>query len=249
MAEKDLCGKIALVTGASRGIGAASARRLASAGADVAIAYLQSGARAKAVAEEVRGLGVRAEVFQADLGNREQATGLVNRAAGTFGRIDILVNSAAVFWPAPMGGLSAADYDRQWSINVHGLTATTTQALRHMPDGGRIINIGSVVSQRAYSAGFGDYSATKAAVSIYGRSWAHELAPRGITVNSVVVGVEETDLVIPKESDLGKKVLSEIPFHRYATPEDVAAAVGFLAGPAAAYLTGNDLRVDGGWWA
>jgi 3-oxoacyl-[acyl-carrier protein] reductase len=105
------------------------------------------------------------------------------------------------------------------------------------------------LGQRAYTAGFGDYSATKAAASIYGHSWAQELGPRGITVNSVLVGVAETDMVVPKESDPGKRALAEIPFHRYAIPEEVAAAVGFLASPEAAYVTGNDLRVDGGWWA
>jgi 3-oxoacyl-[acyl-carrier protein] reductase len=243
----NLRGKVALVTGGSRGLGAAAARRLAASGADIAIAYAQSEVRAKAVAGEARDLGARAFIFQADLGSRDQAAIMVDAAAAEFGRIDILVNSAGVFLTGLMGSLSAADSDRQWAVNVHGLVATTAQALKYMPDGGRIINVGSVAGERAYAAGFGDYSATKAAVSIYARSWAHELAPRAITVNTVLASFAATDMVIPPETDLGRQVLAGLPFHRYAKPEEVAAAITFLASPAASYMTGGDIRVDGGW--
>ena len=172
---------------------------------------------------------------------------MVDAVAAEFGHIDVLVNSAGIFLPGPIGALSAADADRLWAVNVHGLVATTGQVLKHMPDGGRIINVGSAGSERAGGAGFGDYSATKAAVSMYGRSWAHELAPRGITVNTLLVGGAETDMVIPADSDSGKQALAIHPLHRYGTPEEIAATVAFLASPAASYMTGADIRVDGGW--
>ena len=131
MTDMDLQGKVALVTGGSRGLGAACARRLAVCGADVAIAYLQSEAKAKAIAEDVRASGVRAAVFQADLGDRDQAVTMVDAVAAEFGHIDVLVNSAGIFLPGTIGALSAADADRLWAVNVHGLVATTGQAVNH----------------------------------------------------------------------------------------------------------------------
>jgi 3-oxoacyl-[acyl-carrier protein] reductase len=171
--------------------------------------------------------------------------------AAEFGRIDVLVNSAGIILPGLVGGLSgglsAADADRMWAVNVHGVVAVTGLALKYMPDGGRIIIVGSSAAERASVAGLGDYSATKAAVSIYGRSWAHELAPRQITVNTVVVSFAETDMVIPADTDLGKQMLAGLPFHRYAAPAEVAATVAFVASPEASYMTGGNIRVDGGW--
>ncbi|MET8829492.1 SDR family oxidoreductase [Streptomyces sp. NPDC004610] len=246
--EKNLRGKVALVTGGSRGLGAAAARRLAAAGADVALSYEKSAHKAETVAKEIEEFGVRAHAYRADQGDRDEAIGLVAEVAERFGQIDILVNNAAVFaGGGPLGSLSQEESRRLWDINVHGVVTTTTEALRHMPDGGRIISIGSVSARRAFAGGFGDYGATKAAISAYGRSWAHELAPREITVNTVVSAFALTDMGIPQESEIGKVLLSLAPFHRYARPEEVAAAVGFLAGPDASYITGTDLDVDGGW--
>jgi 3-oxoacyl-[acyl-carrier protein] reductase len=116
-----------------------------------------------------------------------------------------------------------------------------------MPDGGRVINLGSVAGERATVAGLADYSAGKAAVSMYARSWARELAPRGITVNAVVAAFAETDMGIPQDSEMGKWALATLPLHRYARPEEVAAAVTFLASPEASYMSGGDIRVDGAW--
>ncbi|NMO54676.1 SDR family oxidoreductase [Actinoplanes sp. TBRC 11911] len=245
MTEKNLSGKIALVTGGSRGLGAAAARRLASAGADVAIAYEKAAGKAAAVVAQ---LGAKAMAIQADQGSPEDVTNLVASVVERFGRIDILVNSAGIFLGGgPMGSLTRADTERLWGVNVHGVVNTTVQAVAHMPEGGRVISIATVTGKRAYAAGFGDYSATKAALSLYGRSWAHELAPRKITVNTVVSAFAETDMGIPQDSALGRTLLARTPFHRYAKPEEVAAAIGFLAGPDASYITGADIDVDGGW--
>lgn len=249
MVDNNLRGRVALVTGGSRGLGAASARRLAAAGADIAIAYERSADQAAAVADEARALGAKVEVFQVDLADRGQAANLVDEVAARFERIDVLVNSAGIFVGGPIGSMSDADVERMWAINVHGLVATTERALKYMPDGGRIINIGSAAAERASGPGFSHYGATKAAVSMYGRSWAHELGPRGITVNTIVVSFARTDMVIPAESPLGQRILELLPMHRYADPEEVATTVAFLAGPDASYLTGSDIHVDGGWSA
>lgn len=242
--DRPLAGKVALVTGASRGLGAATARRLARLGADVAIGYRSRADQAVAVVDEIKGLGVRAEAFAADLSVRTEATGLADRAAGTFGGIDIVVNSAAVFL---FGELSDADRDRMRAINVEGVAAVTRAALKYVPDGGRIINIGSVAGSRSVIPGVSDYAAAKAAVAAYTRSWAHDLAPRKITVNTVEVGFAQTDMVIPAESELGQGIIARIPMGRYARADEVAAAVAFLAGPDAGYVTGSSLRIDGGW--
>lgn len=248
MAEKNLRGKIVLVTGGSRGLGAASARRLAQAGADVAIAYEKSTDRANAVVQDLGRLGVLAMAVQADQGRREDVVRMVAEVAQRFGRIDILVNSAGIFLGGgPMGSLKPEETERLWAVNVHGVVTTTSEAVAHMPDGGRIITMGTISAQRAWAAGFGDYSATKAALSIYGRSWAHELAPRNITVNTVVPSFAETDMGIPQDTDLGRAAIASLPFRRYVKPEEVAAAVAFLASPEASYITGTDINVNGGW--
>jgi 3-oxoacyl-[acyl-carrier protein] reductase len=247
MAAQKLAGKKALVTGGSRGLGAAAARRLAGEGADVAIVYARSKDKAEAVVGELKDLGVRAAAFQADLGEPDQATRVVSDVAEHFGRIDVLVNSASVFVTGPLGALALDDIARQWAVNVHGLVAITLEAVKHMPDGGRIINLGSVNGERSAAAGVADYSATKAAVSAYTRSWAHDLAPRRITVNAVLPGPSDTDMGIPQDSELGKFVLGLLPYRRYASPDEVAAVIGFLASPDASYSTGSEIRVDGGW--
>ncbi|WIX81007.1 SDR family oxidoreductase [Amycolatopsis carbonis] len=241
-----LRGKVALVTGGSRGLGAASVRKLAAAGADVAITYLQAADHAECVAESVRKHGVRAETFQADQADFDQVRGMVDAVAEQFGRIDILVNNAGTAVGGVIGEVPQACRDRIWAVNVHGLVATTEQVIAHMPDGGRIINVGSVAGLRVFVGGLGDYGATKAAVGMYAHSWAHELAPRRITVHTVLSGWADTELAPPPSSPLGQQVLAQVPLGRYADPDEIAGTIAFLAGPAAAYITGTDLRVDGG---
>lgn len=247
MSHEGLRGKIALVTGGSRGLGAASARRLASAGADVAVAYVRSAEKVAAVVDDIKDLGVRCAAFRADQADFAETTGMVEQVVDYFGHIDILVNSAGVFAGGPMGSIPPQDMARLWNTNVHGLVVTTQAAVSHMPDGGRIINFSSIVGERAYCAGFADYGASKAALSMYSRSWAHELAPRHITVNTLIIAFSDTDMGIPKESELGQTVLKGLPFHRYATPAEVAGTVAFLASAEASYITGANIRVDGGW--
>jgi 3-oxoacyl-[acyl-carrier protein] reductase len=243
MNDTILSGKIALVTGGSRGIGAATARRLARLGADVVITYRQEAAKADAVLGDLRAAGVKAEALRADQADRARVTAMVDEVARQFGRIDILVNSAGVFRP---GGLAAAERDEQTAVNVTGLADTTYAALRHLSDGGRIINLSSALGTRAGTAGVADYAATKAAVSAYTRAWAHDLAPRRITVNVVECGLVDTDMAAPADSELGKIFVSMIPMRRYASADEVGAAVAFLAGPDAGYITGTTLRIDGG---
>jgi 3-oxoacyl-[acyl-carrier protein] reductase len=243
----ELAGKVALITGGSRGIGAAAARRLARAGADIAVTYQQAADQAAAVVSDAIGTGVQAGMFQANQASPSEVASMVDDVAQRFGHIDILVNNAGVFVAGAIGGLSSEQRAYQWAVNVQGAVVATQQALSHMPDGGRIINVSSAAAERASSGGFADYSATKAALMAYGRSWAHELAPRNITSNNVIVGFVQTDMVIPADSDMGKMALGLLPLQRYADADEVGSVIAFLAGQSASYMTGGDVRVDGGW--
>jgi 3-oxoacyl-[acyl-carrier protein] reductase len=245
--HNELTGKVALVTGGSRGVGAAVARRLAEAGADVAFSYVNSKEKANALVDELRALGVRTSAYRADHADDAAVARLVDEVAADFGRLDVLVNNAGVF---VTGGLADPDRDEtvfahQFAVNVTSAVTVTRSAAKHLGDGGRIILISSVGVNRT-TGPYGDYAAGKAALETYGRTWSHEFGPRGITVNTVQLGQIETDMLIlaPDEA-----ALSAIPMRRFGKPEEVAEAVAYLAGPAAGFVTGANLRIDGGFSA
>jgi NAD(P)-dependent dehydrogenase (short-subunit alcohol dehydrogenase family) len=245
-----LAGKVALVTGGSRGIGAATALRLADDGADVAISYLASPDRAEAVVEQLQARGVRAVAFQADQGQPEQAASLIRDVIKAFGRLDILVNNAAMIVTGPIDdpAVEATQLDRQYAVNYTGVVAGIREAIQHMGDGGRIINIGSGAGTRTGWPGMTDYTATKAALAGYTRGAARDLAPRGITVNILQPGLVDTEMN-PSDTEFAAAAAATAALGRYAQPEEIAAGVAFLARPDSTYVTGTVLNVDGGWSA
>jgi 3-oxoacyl-[acyl-carrier protein] reductase len=246
--NKNLTGKAALVTGGSRGIGAAIARSLAEDGADVAISYVSSPEKAKALVRELQEKGVRAVAFQADQSKPAEVTQLVNKVAEHFGHIDILVNNAGVFITGPVGEVKDDDVARQFAINVGGVNAAVREAAKLMTEGGRIISIGSMGADASPWPGISDYSATKAAVAAYTRGWARDLGPKGITVNVVQPGPIDTDMN-PADGNFAPAQKAGTALGRYGRPEEVGATVAFLASKGAAFITGASIAVDGGYSA
>jgi 3-oxoacyl-[acyl-carrier protein] reductase len=245
-----LKGKVALVTGGSRGLGAATAEALADQGADVAISYVASADKAQAVVDRLQAKGVRAIAIRSDQADMAAAKPLIDRVVAHFGKLDILVNNAAI---AVQGktvddpGLDTVNLDRQWQINVMGSVAATRAAAPLLSDGGRIIFIGSLLGTHVPFAGAADYAGSKAAIVGYAKGVARDLGGRNITVNVVQPGVMPTDM---SAEVLGDGVLDALMdlhvIRRIATLEEVSALICHLAGPHGSYMTGSVIDVAGG---
>ncbi|GAA2267515.1 3-oxoacyl-ACP reductase FabG [Nonomuraea roseoviolacea subsp. roseoviolacea] len=242
----DLTGKVALVTGGSRGIGAAISRRLAGEGAAVALTYVQAEGQAREVAKEIEAGGGRAAVVQADLTGPHAAAEAVERTVRELGRLDILVNNAGFLAYGPLAEVSAEDLDRALAVDVRSVFLAAQAAARHMGDGGRIISIGSCFNGRVPGANFVVQAMAKSALVGLTKGLARELGPLGITATVVDPGPIDTDMN-PADGETAAFQRSLTALGRYGEAEDIAAAVAFLAGPGGRYVTGTALAVDGGY--
>jgi 3-oxoacyl-[acyl-carrier protein] reductase len=240
-----LAGKSALVTGGSRGIGAAIARRLASDGASVAITYSKGADAASAVVKSIEQAGGKAIAIQADATDAKAVKNAVEKTVETFGRLDVLVNNAGTAVPKPFEEATLDELDLVIDINLRGIFIATQAALKHIGEGGRIIMIGSCVGERIMTPGLAAYAATKGAVKMFAQGLAREVGAKGITVNNVQPGPINTDLN-PSEGDWATPQIANTALKRYGHVDDVAALVAFVAGPDASYITGANLTVDGG---
>ena len=243
-----LGGKVAFIHGGSRGIGAATARRLARDGATVAIGYASSAIAAEALAEEIKAAGGQAIAVKADATDATALTNAIDGIAERLGRLDILVNSAGVLVVAPLDQFSLADLDRTLAVNVRSVFVASQAAARHMKDGGRIINIGSTNAQRMPFAGGAAYAMSKSALVGLAKGLARDLGPRGITVNNVAPGPVDTDMN-PEDGEFGAALHDLMALRRHAKADEIAGMVAYLAGPEAAFVTGADLLIDGGFAA
>jgi 3-oxoacyl-[acyl-carrier protein] reductase len=237
--------KVALVTGGSRGIGAAIAKRLAADGASVSITYAKDASAASAVVKAIERAGGKAVAIQADATDVEAVKRAVEKTVETFGRLDVLVNNAGTAIPKTFEETTLEEMDRVIDINIRGVFVATQAALKHIKSGGRIIMIGSSVGERVLVPGLVPYAATKGAVKIFTQALSRELGSRGITVNNVQPGPIDTDLN-PAAGEWAVPQKAVTGLGRYGQVDEVAALVAFVAGPESSYITGANLTVDGG---
>jgi 3-oxoacyl-[acyl-carrier protein] reductase len=243
-----LSSKVALVTGGSRGIGAAIVRRLVKDGAAVAFTYSRAKEKAAALVVELESHGGKALAIQADSTDAEAVRGSVSQTIDALGGLDILVNNAGILLLGTIESFSLEDFDRMIAVNVRPVFVGAQAAGRHMKAGGRIIVIGSITADRSGFPGSSVYSMTKAAVAVLARGLAIDFAPRGITVNTIQPGPTETDMN-PRDGPLSDVIKSLVPLKRLGKAEEVASMVAFVASPEASFVTGAALSVDGGYLA
>src|SRR6202050_365753 len=245
MQNNSLANKVALVTGGSRGIGAAIAQRLAPDGASVAITYSKGADAAASVVKAIEGAGGKALAIQADGVDAAAVKAAVEKTVATFGQLDVLVNNAGTAIPGPFEEPTLEETYRVIAINIRGVYVATQAALKHMKEGGRIIMIGSAVGERVAAPGLVPYAGTKGAVKMFTQALAREIGSRGITVNNVQPGPIDTELN-PAAGDWAVLQKAATALNRYGKPDEVAAMVAFVAGPESSYITGANLTVDGG---
>ena len=243
-----LSGKVAFVTGGARGIGAAIVRRLARDGAAVVFTYTASRTGAHAIAADIEAAGGRSLALQVDSSDAAALTAAIDKAAATFGRLDVLVNNAGVALMGELDTFTLEDFDRTVAVNVRAVFVGVQAAARHMGEGGRIVTIGSTNSDRMPWAGGAVYAMSKAAVAGLTRGLARDLGPRGITVNNVQPGPTATDMN-PEDGPMAGAMHGLMALERHAQPEEIAGMVAYLTGPEAAMVTGASLLIDGGFAA
>jgi 3-oxoacyl-[acyl-carrier protein] reductase len=243
-----LAGKTALVTGGSRSIGAAVAKRLATDGAAVAITYNGSPAKAAGVVGTIEQAGGRAIAIHADAGDPAAVRAAVARTVAELGSLDILINNAGIALGGPIGDIAFEDYERMIAVDITGVFVATQEASRHMRSGGRIVHIGSSMTRYAAFPTASLYTLTKGAVAGFNRSLVRDLGPKGITVNTVHPGPTDTDMN-PDGGPVSQIVGPGMAIGRYGKPEEIASVVAYLASPEAAFVTGADIVADGGFTA
>lgn len=240
-----LTGKTAFVTGGSRGMGADIAKKLAALGANVALTYSSSPDKAEAVVQAIKAADGKAIAIKADSAKPADVEEAIQKTVSTFGGLDILVNNAGIYINADISDYAIEDFDRMVAVNVKGIFVAVQESLKHMKAGGRIINIGSVMSDYAIFPHASVYTMTKGAVAGLTRGLARDLGPKGITVNNVQPGPIDTDMN-PADGPAGDMIRGMMPVGAYGKGSDIAHVVAFLASPDSSFITGAQIRVDGG---